>query len=126
MNKAFEKILNELQMLKLPFPDDCPSYYSNTNELIDKTKEIVKKASEEYNGGWIPCSERYPDNDNYVLLSFENYSVPCVGRYEEDENGGAFYIGDEDESCVSQDMFVNAWQPLPEPYRESEQNDGNV
>ena len=28
-----------------------------------------------------------------------------------------YYIGDEDKSCVSQDIFVNAWQPLPEPYQ---------
>lgn len=127
MNKVFKDILNELEMLKIPFPDLCPTYGSNTNGLIDKTKEIVKKVSEEYNGGWIPCSERYPDNDNYVLLSFENFSVPCVGRYEENENGGAFYIGDEDQSCASQDMFVNAWMPLPEQYKENEQiNEANI
>ena len=71
------------------------------------------------NNGWIPCSERLPENGNYIL-SFENFSVPMVGRYEEDETGGAFYIGDEDETCISQDLFVNAWQPLPEPLKESD------
>ena len=30
----------------------------------------------------------------------------------------AFYIGDEDESCVSQDMIVNEWMPLPMCYEE--------
>lgn len=133
MNKAFEKIIENIENLKLPFPDECPSYYGNTNKLLDATKEIVQEVAEEFatdtnvgTNSWIPCIKRYPDNDNYVLLSFENYSVPCVGRYEENENGGAFYIGDERRSCVSQDMFVNAWQPLPESYRESEQNDGNL
>ena len=37
------------------------------------------------------------------------------------KNDGAFYIGDEDETCVSQDMFVNAWMPLPKNYKESEE-----
>ena len=67
------------------------------------------------NNSWIPCSEP-PKTSDYILLSFSNFSVPMVGRYEENEDGGAYYIGDEDKSCVSQDIFVNAWQPLPEQY----------
>ena len=68
---------------------------------------------------WVPCiTEKYPKNGKYVLLSFANFSVPLVGRYEEDEDGGAFYIGDEAESCISQDMIVNAWMPLPKCYKE--------
>ncbi len=30
---------------------------------------------------------------------------------------GAYYVGDDEESCISQDLIVNAWKPLPEPYR---------
>ena len=52
-----------------------------------------------------------------MLLSFENFGVPMVGRYEEDENGGSYYIGDDMEPCITQDIFVNAWQPLPQPYQ---------
>lgn len=85
-------------------------------ELIDSIRAMEKETK---NNGWIPCSERLPETDKYILLSFSNFSVPCVGRYEtDDENGGAFYIGDEAESCSEQDMFVNAWMPLSEPYRE--------
>lgn len=67
--------------------------------------------------GWIPVEERYPDTDTYILLSLSNFSIPIVGRWEEDEDGGAFYAGDEDETLVSQDLFVNAWMPLVKPYR---------
>lgn len=68
---------------------------------------------------WVPCiTEKYPESGKYVLLSFANFSVPCVGRYEDDENGGAFYIGDEDETCTSHDLIVNAWMPLPKGYEE--------
>lgn len=69
---------------------------------------------------WIPISERLPEDDNYILVSFENYTLPDIARYEEDENGGAFYPGDEDKSYVSFGLFVNAWRPLPEPYREGD------
>lgn len=65
---------------------------------------------------WLPADEP-PNAGEYVLLSFENFSVPLVGRYEESEEGGAYFVGDDMESCVSQDIIVNAWQPLPDPYR---------
>lgn len=43
--------------------------------------------------------------------------------YEADNDGnGAFYPGDDEKSYVEYDLFVNAWMPLPEPYRESEES----
>ena len=50
---------------------------------------------------WIPCEERLPDNNDYIMLSFENYSLPEIGRYEENLEGGAFYIGNENITCIS-------------------------
>ena len=69
-------------------------------------------------GKWIPVEERLPDNAKYILLSFTNFPVPSIGRYEKDTEGGAFYLGDcdEDDTCISMNLFVNAWMPLPEPY----------
>lgn len=93
----------------------CKVFKFNYNH--EKAIQAWEDFCTEYNNGWIPVEERLPENDNYILLSFENFSIPIVGRYEEDENGGAFYVGDEPETCVSQDLFVNAWQPLPEPYQ---------
>lgn len=89
-----------------------------TQLAFDECMEIVEELSKEYKSdGWIPVSEHYPDTGKYILLSFSNFSTPVVGRWEEDENGGAFYVGDEQDSCVSQDLYVNAWQPLPQPYK---------
>lgn len=67
--------------------------------------------------GWIPVEERLPEDDKYILVSFENFTVADIARYETDEEGGAFYPGDEDKSYVSYGLFVNAWMPLPEPYK---------
>jgi len=69
---------------------------------------------------WIPVTERVPDNDRYILLSFENFSLPEVGRYEEDERGGAFFVGDDDEPISKSGVFVNAWMELPKCYKEPE------
>ena len=114
MNKEFEKIIEKLEEQKSGLTEwaEDEAFKLATEKAI----EIVKQEAEQYNNGWIPCSEP-PEDDKYVLLSFENFSVPMVGRYEEDENGGAFYVGDDDKSCVSHDMFVNAWMNLPVPYQ---------
>ena len=84
---------------------------------LEKCKEVneLKKKMK-----WISVDERTPEIDDYILLSFENFSLPMVGRYETSEDGGgAFYLGDcdEEDTCVSQDLYVNAWMPLPDPYR---------
>ena len=56
---------------------------------------------------WIPCSERLPEDESYILVSFENSTMPDIARYEE-------------KSYSSYGFFVNAWRPLPESYREEE------
>ena len=85
-----------------------------------QTTEHINCSSDSSAKGWFDIDIAVPTPDTYILLSFSNFSIPCIGRYEEDENGGVFYIGDEDKTCVSQDLFVNAWQPLPEPYQKNE------
>ena len=113
---VFEKIIDKLE--------EYPTYFFGASladaEAYIKVNDlmlILQELAAEYNNGWITCSERLPETEEYILLSFENFSVPIVGRYEEDEEGGAFYAGDEEETCASQGMFANAWQPLPESYK---------
>jgi hypothetical protein len=69
-------------------------------------------------GKWIPITERTPEDESYILVSFENYTGLSIARYEEDDEGGRFYPGDEDEAYSKYWIYVNAWMPLPEPYRE--------
>ena len=111
MKEAFEKITDALEDRF----DDTGN--KDMRLAYHHAIKIVHEVAEEYNNGWIPVSERVPDSDRYILVSFENFSVPCVGRYEEDDKGGAFYIGDDDIPLIAQGMIVNAWMPLPEPYK---------
>lgn len=74
---------------------------------------------DEKENGWIPIDERLPETDDYVLVSFSNSTLLDIGRYEADKDGGgAFFPGDKERSYVSYGLFVNAWMPLPEPYKE--------
>ena len=91
--------------------------YATIDCETEEDFKMIQEAVKQYRG-WIDVDEELPKDDKYILLSFRNFSVPAIGRYEEDEEGGSFYIGDEDESCVSQDMIVNAWMPLPKCYEE--------
>ena len=40
-----------------------------------------------YNNGWIPVEQQLPETDDYILLSFENFTVADIGRYEVDRDG---------------------------------------
>lgn len=67
---------------------------------------------------WIPVEEQLPEDGKYILLSFSNFTIPLIGRCEQDGDGGStFYEGDDDEPLTNHDLYVNAWMPLPEPYR---------
>ena len=66
---------------------------------------------------WIPRSERLPKTGEYVLISCEGLDAPSVGKYEEDDIGGTFYLN-KDVPCEDFGIVVEAWRPLPEPYKE--------
>lgn len=112
-----EEILKEIE--EATNQEDAPIYCGSMEVdgyvRMSVVKDIISK---HMTGGWIPVEDqdRQPKDDEYILLSFENFDLPMVGRYEENKEGGAFYLGDEEDTCVSQDLYVNAWQPLPKPY----------
>ena len=69
--------------------------------------------------GWIPVedTERTPEDESYVLVSFSNFPLPDIARYEENDEGGTYYPGDDEKSYLNYGLFVNAWMPIPKPYR---------
>lgn len=70
---------------------------------------------------WIPISEKLPKDGEFVLTHIENFEIPDISRYEIDEEGnGAFYPCNDENSYLAYNLFVNAWMPLPEPYRVEE------
>lgn len=72
---------------------------------------------------WISVEERFPEDDSYILVSFENYDIPTIAQYVEDEEGGAFYPADGDTPYIAHGIVVNAWMPLPAPYRPDPEED---
>lgn len=70
--------------------------------------------------GWIPVDfDNRPKDEERVLVSFENFNEVLTARYKAEEGGGTFLLDadDTDESFASHDLYVSAWQPLPDRYK---------
>lgn len=119
-----EKPYYEIKYREVGKENYCIGYSSycldNVFEWLEECFDLVEDKNVEQR--WIPVSERLPDADKYILVSFENFTISDIGRYETDKDGsGAFYPCDDGKSYVEYGLFVNAWMPLPEPFRESEE-----
>ena len=93
-------------------------------ELVDRLamyEDIEDAKDTNVLGKWIPCSEKLPEDESYILVSFENATMLDIARYEENDEGGTFYPGDDEKSYSSYGIFVNAWMDLPEPYRQNDE-----
>lgn len=109
-SKDMDNLIDADHAIKIVKSGECSEWLE---AVADELKSSAKPK-------WIPAEEP-PKNNKYILMSFENFSVPQVGRYEEDEKGGAFYMGDSEMRCICIDLIVNAWMPLPKAYRDDEE-----
>ena len=113
----FEKILDRFETLENIF---IKGNSHNVAAGVSKAKEIVHEVAEEYNNGWIPCSERLPEEpeegltdldecDEYIAM-IENADIPTALNYA---GNGEWYRDGEFYKVI-------AWQPLPKPYKEND------
>lgn len=61
--------------------------YSPLTKVISEEEVNRILAEEEKTGGWIPVTERLPEDDKYIMISFKNFTLPDIGRYEADKDG---------------------------------------
>ena len=145
MKELVEKILERLDEPQFyigcgacPIKEKCDEVQENINDektdLCAETmrviaKEIVQEVAEEYNGGWIPCSERLPeeklcedgkyDPSEKVLIQLDNEEMFTSRywshRHSKDSDDFEKWIDLPD---YYQDRVV-AWQPLPEPFKDN-------
>lgn len=109
-------------MLKRCDADGYCKYYTKEkgcDDCCEAVRIAARGLEQEVQRRWIPITERVPEDDRYIMLSFANFPLPTIGRCE----GGAFYEGDYDEPCSRYGFSVNAWMELPEQYREEEEDE---
>ncbi len=123
MQEVFEKMVAKLEDEYLTVcPNGEPCRYPETigccfDRAINRAVEIVKQEAEQYNNGWITCSEKFPpqpkENPVFDDKSLELYLVDCGEEYP----FRAFWNG----KCFTDGLRkidVIAWQPLPESYQQ--------
>lgn len=119
MQEIFEKIIEKLtKHMKLNNGLEDEDYFAGETSGYKQAMSIVQEVAEEYatdtnvgNNGWIPCSERLPEDGTYLCtLDGElcGLDEPFTGMCGI-ENG----VWDEPDCVI-------AWQPLPEPYQKGE------
>ena len=145
MNKSFDKILERLQEERELSYADFSRYVEEVSPCLDaeyddffhrgleRASRLVKEVAEEYKGGWIPCSERLPEDDKkqYIVqktIGFIDILGFTKDAYKLDRYDFAEYKGkkkqlfyDYDSEYGYTEWECEAWQPLPEPLKESEE-----
>ena len=112
MNKSFEKILERIDSYIEDAKSEGDFSYIKPFEIA---KIAVQEVAEEYNGGWIACSERLPGDDSICIVTVEypnNETVVDYGWF--DRNGVCWFVGMQEFRTSN----ILAWQPLPEPFEE--------
>ena len=150
MNEAFEKILERLEEYEYEHlvghdsemanhcKQDCNDVNDCTLCVWDKAIEIVKQEAEKFgtdinvvSNGWIPCSERLPEESGYYLVTYHDWSDGnFLPKYDDTYVRRLHYqisehfvgwnypknVDDRAENDCHKEVI--AWQPLPEPYKE--------
>ena len=123
MNKAFEKILEFIdEQIKIEESiaksenEGHPISHQYGANCMNVVKKFVHEVLEEYNGGWIPCSERLPEEyGDYLVWWTDITRNQYYEIVEYEPNNG--WIG-EISHAVEGIYSVIAGQPLPEPFKE--------
>ena len=93
--------------------------------LISKMNlELCALREERRNGGWIPCSERLPEETGCYRVTYQyKDEKPRIGFCDYYIGEGEFYVcgkaGWYSEGYTADDC-VTAWMERPEPYKKDE------
>lgn len=127
MQEVFDKIIEKLETVSdyEPIEYDC-----NDTACVDEQRfiatddaiKIVKQEASEYNNGWIPVSERLPDEAYGCLVTVMDCEPSTQTEFE---NILPYFVGYDGETWNDADgeeipFEVVAWQPLPQPYTKGE------
>ena len=94
--------------------DGMNKWYSNVTLRQSMRDAINSIPSAEKQGEWIPCSERLPDLEEYVLVTLR-YGETMIMALDWDD--GKIEWKTQEESLIYDDDEVISWQPLPKPWK---------
>jgi len=90
------------KLATIPAPPEANDFKAEVYKVIQQMETIDK---------WIPCNERLPEKAGHYLCSFKK--AKCIDNIYVDL---AYWTGSRWYGYLANE--INAWMPLPEPYRE--------
>ena len=142
IDKIIEKLEEERQQaekdISLSDTYDEANRCGGKEEAYEKARNIINQLAEEYNDGWILCSERMPDEHDSVFAKFyatNKWNDAMFKKISDtvnvtviDEKGKGVTTQarttDGKWSCellkCNKLYRIIAWQPLPPPYKGGE------
>ena len=99
--------------------ENLPSVDIDLSGFSDKLWKTAYERGKAEAVRWIPVSEQLPEDEQEVLFSTKTGRVH-LGRYYNDNSVNQWYS-----SLAKMRVWnnvVNAWMPLPEPYKDGEQD----
>lgn len=109
--------------------DDIPKNYGTLLDIMRMIRNMP--TVDNTDNGWIPCSERLPEESGYYLVTYHNWSdgnfLPKYNdtyvrrlHYQISEHfvGWNYPKNVDDRAENDCHKEVIAWQPLPEPFKE--------
>lgn len=130
--QVFEKIIEKLEE-KVQINERFG--YMTASDVTRECIDIVKEVAEEYNNGWIPVSERLPEERDSVFAKYKGtarwtdamfekasdiVNVTVVDAKGEGVTTNAHTVDGQwkcDLLKFSNSFRITHWQPLPEPYQ---------
>ena len=109
--------------------DDIPKNYGTLLDIMRMIRNMP--TVDNTDNGWIPCSERLPEESGYYLVTYHNWSDGnFLPKYDDTYVRRLHYqisehfvgwnypknVDDRAENDCHKEVI--AWQPLPEPYKE--------
>ena len=88
--------------------------YCTHVEMCAWRKEVHEDGCEFFDDGkgWIPCSERLPEDKQEILFSTKTGCVHS-GRYHDNDSANQWYS--HRNRMMAWNNVVTAWMPLPQP-----------
>ena len=121
MSREIEQILKN-QVVIMGMLQNLQDELEPIQNIEDTHQLLVDK-----NNGWIRSEDQMPEDDEDVLVWFEYFRFGEYQRLFQTTGIGRTWRGEwsgfVNGSSGWRDLKIIAWQPLPEPYRE-EQEDG--
>ena len=113
-----EEATYDMEICEEQFDMNSPYFMDVDYKMVkfDDAKTIINELAEEYNNGWIPCSERLLDDFmsiEYLATTkacfYPKINYYCVANHKWYSNRNS-----------TKEIEVIAWMPLPAPYKPKE------